>query len=74
MRTLVLAKKEISVEEYSAFAEEYHQARYLNSKIIEPLPDGPLAQSVERRADNAKVVSSRLTWTTKNFFFFFCKN
>ena len=24
---------------------------------------GPLAQSVERRADNAKVVSSRLTWT-----------
>ena len=29
---------------------------------------GPLAQSVERRADNAKVVSSRLTWT--NFFYF----
>ena len=29
---------------------------------------GPLAQSAERRADNAKVVSSRLTWTT--FFFF----
>ena len=28
---------------------------------------GPLAQSVERRADNAKVVRSRLTWT--NFFF-----
>ena len=27
---------------------------------------GPLAQSVERGADNAKVVSSRLTWT--NFF------
>ena len=25
---------------------------------------GPLAQSVERGADNAKVVSSRLTWTT----------
>ena len=24
---------------------------------------GPLAQSVERGADNAKVVSSRLTWT-----------
>ena len=30
---------------------------------------GPLAQSVERRADNAKAVSSRLTWTT--FFFLF---
>ena len=30
---------------------------------------GPLAQSVERGADNAKVVSSRLTWTT--FFYFF---
>ena len=28
---------------------------------------GPLAQSVERRADNAKVESSRLSWTT--FFF-----
>ena len=28
---------------------------------------GPLAQSAERRADNAKVVSSSLTWTT--FFF-----
>ena len=25
--------------------------------------EGPLAQSAERRADNAKVVSSRLTWT-----------
>ena len=25
---------------------------------------GPLAQQAERRADNAKVVSSRLTWTT----------
>ena len=24
---------------------------------------GPLAQSVERRADNAKAVSSSLTWT-----------
>ena len=24
---------------------------------------GPLAQSAERRADNAEVVSSRLTWT-----------
>ena len=30
---------------------------------------GPLAQSAERRADNAKVVSSRLTRT---IFFFFC--
>ena len=34
-------------------------------------PVGPLAQSVERRADNAKVVSSRLTWTI--FFFHFGK-
>ena len=33
---------------------------------------GPLAQSVERRADNAKVVSSRLTWT--NFFSFSQEN
>ena len=32
------------------------------------LSTGPLAQSVERRADNAKVVSSRLTWTTYSFF------
>ena len=32
---------------------------------------GPLAQSVERRADNAKVVSSRLTWTTFSQPFFF---
>ena len=30
---------------------------------------GPLAQSVERRADNAKVESSRLSWTT--FFLYF---
>ena len=30
---------------------------------------GPLAQSVERGADNAKVVSSRLTWT--NLFLLF---
>ena len=29
---------------------------------------GPLAQSAERRADNAKVVSSSLTWTTEHFF------
>ena len=29
---------------------------------------GPLAQSVERRADNAKVESSRLSWTTLFFF------
>ena len=28
---------------------------------------GPLAQSAERRADNAKVVSSSLTWTTEFF-------
>ena len=36
---------------------------------------GPLAQSVERRADNAKVESSRLSWTTVfSFlsFFSFC--
>ena len=29
---------------------------------------GPLAQSVERGADNTKVVSSRLTWTKFLFF------
>ena len=38
---------------------------------------GPLAQSAERRADNAKVVSSRLTWTTffgcSHVFFFHTK-
>ena len=28
---------------------------------------GPLAQSAERRADNAKVVSSSLTWTIEFF-------
>ena len=32
-------------------------------------PSGPLAQSVERGADNAKVESSSLSWT--NFFFLF---
>ena len=32
--------------------------------------EGPLAQSVERGADNAKVVSSRLTWT--NFLKTYC--
>ena len=31
---------------------------------------GPLAQSVERGADNAKVESSSLSWTT--FFFITC--
>ena len=31
--------------------------------------DGPLAQSVERGADNAKVVSSTLTRTAKLTFF-----
>ena len=30
---------------------------------------GPLAQLVERRADNAKVVSSILTWTMINVLF-----
>ena len=34
------------------------------------LAGGPLAQSVERRADNAKVVSSRLTWTIYFSFFY----
>ena len=33
--------------------------------------DGPLAQSVERCADNAKVESSRLPWTIFFFSFFF---
>ena len=32
---------------------------------------GPLAQSAERGADNAKVVSSTLTRTTKRMFFFY---
>ena len=68
---MVLAKKELSVEEYSAFAEEYHQARYkMHYKVHMPLY-GPLAQSVERRADNAKAVSSSLTWTMGKFFFLF---
>ena len=70
---MVLAKKELTVEEYTAFAEEYHEARlvkvYKCGTCQWVIPDGPLAQSVERRADNAKVVSSRLTWTTKTFFF-----
>ena len=42
-----------------------------NQMLLESLWDvkygyqsGPLAQSVERCADNAKVVSSILTWTT----------
>ena len=36
---------------------------------------GPLAQSAERGADNAKVVSSTLTRTSKhkNIFLFFCE-
>ena len=36
---------------------------------------GPLAQSAERGADNAKVVSSTLTRTNKhkNIFLFFCE-
>ncbi len=32
------------------------------------LVHGPLAQLAERRADNAKVVRSRLTWTIHFFF------
>ena len=36
--------------------------------------DCPLAQSVERGADNAKVVSSTLTRTTQSFSFFFHVN
>ena len=32
---------------------------------------GPLAQSAERGADNAKVVSSTLTRTTNKMFFFY---
>ena len=36
--------------------------------------NGPLAQSAERRADNAKVVSSRLTRTMFFFFTFFFPN
>ena len=39
-----------------------------DSGELHVLCEGPLAQSVERGADNAKVVSSRLTWT--NFFCF----
>ena len=66
----MLAKKHLTLEEYSAWAEEYHEARYIISIFQHFSTDGPLAQSVERRADNAKVVSSRLTWTTKVFFFF----
>ena len=36
--------------------------------LSQPQTAGPLAQSAERRADNAKVVSSSLTWTTELFF------
>ncbi len=36
----------------------YNQCFHNNTSMC-----GPLAQSVERRADNAKVESSRLSWT-----------
>ena len=66
----MLAKKDLTPEEYTAWAEEYHAARwdcYKGSYCSAVCASGPLAQSVERRADNAKVESSRLSWTT--FFF-----
>ena len=46
--------------------------RLLKPKIL-PLLNivGPLAQSAERGADNAKVVSSTLTRTTEIMFFFY---
>ena len=75
LRTLVLAKKELDQATYDAWAAEYHDARfvwytytYITMLAGRMFVCGPLAQSAERRADNAKVVSSRLTRTI--FFFF----
>ena len=44
--------------------EELGQIEYIFSDKVCNSPAGPLAQSVERRADNAKVMSSSLIWTT----------
>ena len=65
-----MAYRSLDVEEYKKWDEKHHEARY---DLYKPFVSickqvGPLAQSVERRADNAKVVSSRLTRTTFSLF------
>ena len=46
-----------------------HMWKEVTANILSwPQRAGPLAQSAERRADNVKVVSSSLTWTTELFF------
>ena len=81
LRTLVVAQKDLTLEEYNQWAAQHHAARchtqlgdLIHCKhVVLCLGDwpGPLAQSVERRADNAKAVSSRLTWTILFFSIFF---
>ena len=59
----MVAQKHLTLEEYSEWAARHHEARYTLCLCILPLYEGnvatigPLAQSAERRADNAKVVS-----------------
>ncbi len=45
--------------------------RVMTALQVAAVRSGPLAQSAERGADNAKVVSSSLTWTISYTFFFF---
>ena len=45
-----------------------------SGESLTKLCGGPLAQSVERGADNAKVVSSRLTWTSIFSSFFLARS
>ena len=68
-----MAYREIPEEEYKEWDAKHHEARYSSfkyTKLSTFVRGGPLAQSVERRADNAKAVSSRLTRTTLFTFFF----
>ena len=51
--------------------EELNMVGLKDSILGRVVINGPLAQSAERRADNAKVVSSRLTRTMFFFFHFF---
>ena len=59
MNVVLISKSYDDLIQLVAKIREFHLELFsANSR------QGPLAQSVERGADNAEVVSSRLTWTT----------
>ena len=67
-RAMEEAKEALSSVLMVAMPDLISKVGYNRVNLLHSCQPGPLAQSVERGADNAKVESSSLSWTT--FFFF----